>query len=226
MKKIRLIVLVGVFSVFITSIKGQGFLNLDFEAASNVVYNSENPINNALPDWSVYIGTSQANQIFVGQPSIYASELLATDAVNEVIDGNFSLAIQAFTASLDQTAMVPADAESLLFEMRGSPTQNGGFLSIFLGGEALSYSALSSGPNYILYGANIPFGLAGQTETLSFFSTAIGNEVPLWVLDEIQFSPSPVPEPDEPSLIGAAAIVLFSLRQWGRIRSWSTSEES
>jgi hypothetical protein len=175
MKKIRLIVLVGVFSVFITSIKGQSFLNLDFEAATKVVYNSENPINNALPDWSVYIGTSQANQIFVGQPSIYASELLTTGAVNEVIDGNFSLAIQSLGASLDQTAMVPAGAESLLFDMRGSPTQYGGSLSVSLGGEALSYSAISSGPNYTLYGANIPFGLAGQTETLSFFSTGVGG---------------------------------------------------
>jgi PEP-CTERM motif len=62
-----------------------------------------------------------------------------------------------------------------------------------MGGQNISYSAISIGPNYTSYGGNIPSGLAGQIEQLTFDAPEGGNNY--WEIDDIQFSPSFIPEP-------------------------------
>ena len=80
---------------------------------------------------------------------------------------------------------------------------------ITLGGQHLSYSALSTGPDYTVYGATIPAGMDGQLESLVFGCQLGSGGV---VLDNIEFSPMSVPEPGVFALIGLGAILLGSLR--------------
>ncbi|HUA65395.1 MAG TPA: PEP-CTERM sorting domain-containing protein [Alphaproteobacteria bacterium] len=72
-----------------------------------------------------------------------------------------------------------------------------------MGGQNLPYSTLSTGPNYTVYGANIPAALDGQMETLDLFLNG-GQSL----LDNIEFSPLSVPEPSEWALIGIGTILL------------------
>lgn len=102
--------------------------------------------------------------------------------------------------SISQTGLVPDNAESLQFESSSYVD-----LYVTLGGQTLSYSALSQGPDYTVYGANIPASMDGQMETLTFYINGPGGSL----LDDIVFSPS-VPEPSECALLGFGAI-LFGL---------------
>ena len=105
--------------------------------------------------------------------------------------------------------MVPASALSLSFK-----AQSGiGTLLVSLGGQNLSFLALATGSNYTLCGANIPVGLAGQSEQLEF--TALAGNNNYWTLDDIQFSSSSVPEPNELAL-AALGTLLFAFRRWKR----------
>jgi hypothetical protein len=121
------------------------------------------------------------------------------------LSGNLSVGLY-LNSSISQTAMVPGNAESLQFE---AVMPGGADFSVTLGGQKLSYSALFDGPDYIEYGANIPSDLDGQTEALIFGCQGPGSGDVL--LDDIEFSTSPIPEPSEYALIGLGTM-LFCLR--------------
>jgi hypothetical protein len=125
------------------------------------------------------------------------------------LSGN-SLSVGLYQDSaISQTGLVPTNAESLQFEASSPIPGVAGFL-VTLGGQSLSYSVLSEGPDYTdVYGANIPANLDGLTEALTF--SCLGNGSGNVLLDDIDFSPMSVPEPSEYALIGLGAI-LFGLR--------------
>jgi hypothetical protein len=79
-----------------------------------------------------------------------------------------------------------------------------------LGNQNISFSALSTGANYTLYGGNIPLAFAGQSEQLMFSALEGEN---FWNIDDIQFSSTAVPEPNEFAL-GALGALLLGLRRW------------
>jgi hypothetical protein len=196
---------------------GQGtFQNLDFESATIIpvvggpAYPYSVTVADAMPGWAVYYGASQQSLISYNAPALGSTwvTLYATNGVQ--ISGNDSVLLQggltASSASISQTALVPASAESLLFEAR--PQISAGTLEVSLGGQNLSLFALSNGPNYTLYGANIP-GFAGQVEQLTFSAlrapTVYGND---WNIDNIQFSDQSVPEPGVFGLSALGALLL------------------
>jgi len=86
-----------------------------------------------------------------------------------------------------------------------------GTFQVFVGGQNVPFSALGLGPNYTLYGANIS-AWAGDTEQLTFSAMEGGQGVGLnnWVLDDISFSPTGVPEPD-PFILTGLGGTLFAL---------------
>jgi hypothetical protein len=88
---------------------------------------------------------------------------------------------------------------------------------VSLGGQNLSYFALSNGPNYTLYGGNIPSAFAGKSEQLMFSALEGEN---FWEIDDIQFSSSPVPEPSELAL-AALGTLLLGFRRWTKLSSLS-----
>jgi hypothetical protein len=205
-----------------TSAQGQDtFQNLDFQAAQ-LTFESSNSIeiatSNALPGWSAFSGTSQLSAVpyFNGSAFAYAVALVGTNAFN--VDGNFATFLSQGGSvgsdiygpgSISQTGTVPVGSKTLLFYAFSAPSSS---LLVALNGQNLSYEAVSSVANssyfspVTLYGADIS-GYAGQTETLQFSVTSRYS-----VLDDIQFSSQPVPEPSVLALLLVASGILALLR--------------
>lgn len=198
---------VSVVVIFATEAAwGQGaFQNLNFEAA-RIIFSNNSTVDvattNALPGWSAFSGTSQLTAIpYNGFGAIYPVELFGSNSL--VISGNFSIEIGQGShpglGSISQTGLVPADARSLIF--KGSWTSLVP-VGVSLGGQGLSYSALSSGSNYTLYGVDIS-SFSGQTASLAF-SAPSGL---LYLIDDIQFSTTTVPEPSSLALCLTGGII-------------------
>ncbi len=192
----------------------QGFVNLNFEAANLSAYGAGPavvPVTNAIPGWSAYVGNSPQtsilyNNVALGNTSI---AIFSTNGFNGVIDGTYSInlfgGLTDTSASISQTGVVPASAQTLLFEAK--PVI--GTLLVSLGGQSLSFYTLSTGSGYSLYAADIS-AFANQTEDLTFSALQGGNNY--WTIDDIQFSSSPIPEPSTLSLIALGGLFLARLR--------------
>jgi hypothetical protein len=201
----------------------QGFVNLNFESAQIIPipdgdFGPETiATSNAVPGWTVYYGfsgTSQQQTEMTYNDFALGSTFVTLFATNgQQIAGNFSVYLQggstAPAASISQTGLVPVGSQSLLFDAQpGVPS----LLTVSLGGQNISFNAISNGPNYTLYGGDIS-AFAGQTEQLMFSALEEnGND---WNIDNIQFSTSPVPEPSELAL-GALGALLLGFRCWKR----------
>jgi hypothetical protein len=209
----RITMTLAVAAIFIISARGQGFLNLNFESAQNLPGNPPEDgvsvaVTNALPDWTAYFDSAALADIYY--VSNYfpggSSSSVELEGGSLAISGDFS--VELFSdGSISQTGLVPDNAESLQFEVHG-PGPGGSIgpgFSVTLGGQSLSYSAVSAGPDYIVYGASIPANLDGQTEALSFLCVGPGSG--LDVLDNIQFSTLPIPEPGELALAVTGAVL-------------------
>lgn len=205
---------------------GQDFVNLDFENATIIsdltsgyypyaVYASE-----AAPGWTVtgFLGPTDLlyNDQSLGATSAALFGLNSTYSPPP-LDGAFSIDLYGGApgpgamppgASISQTGLVPVSARSILFIANlagGSPT-----LLVSLGGRNIPYSAVSTGPGYTMYGGNIPV-FAGRSENLTF--TALEGVNNYCELDDIQFSPSSVPEPSTLSLFSICVLLL-----WWRVK--------
>lgn len=98
------------------------------------------------------------------------------------------------------------------------PWPGSGGLEVLVGNQVVPITAVGSGPNYTLYGANIS-AWAGDTEQLTFaaqevFTAGLNN----WVLDDISFSPQTVPEPSPLALTGAGALLFALYRRFASKR--------
>jgi PEP-CTERM motif len=185
-----------------SSVHAQGsFQNLDFESAQIILVASDLvATTNALPGWTVFVGTNQQTDVFYNFMSSETVNLVGSNSM--VLDGNFSVQFDPennVPISISQTGLVPAGTESLLFEAKlfGSAT-----MSVYLGGQDLSYVAMTTTANYTVYGADIS-AFANQTETLTFSALTPFAATGLddWTIDDIQFSPSIVPEPSSSLLL-------------------------
>ena len=103
-----------------------------------------------------------------------------------------------------QSGMIPLDSRSLQF------LGNAYLPQVSLGGTALSFVPLSTGSNYVMYGADItPF--AGQELELRFTAPLDMDRIFPYrtdsFLDSIQFSTTPVPEPSTFALFAVAGTI-------------------
>ena len=202
------------------------FQNLNFESATLSPippgqYGGEVPISEALPGWTGSINGTPVTQVLqnnitLGEASI---DILGPswNSVNPgIIDGNYTVFLQAFAASqgevsLSQDGTVPVTASSIQFSI-WSQSSPANFLVSFAGNSlspiVLSSGTSPSGQQYNNYGANIlPY--AGQTGQLEF--SAFANGQLGWIeLDDISFSTQGVPEPDAFILTGLGG-TLFAL---------------
>jgi hypothetical protein len=221
--KIEIGILLAVFALRGNG-AAQGFVNLDFENAQIVplagspYYPYGIAATNALPGWTVFVGNSQQSQITYNDPAL-GSTWVNLWATNEyVIDGDYSVLLQGglndsgdSSASISQIGLVPVGTESLLFKAQTYPNGElpAGSLLVSLGGQNISFFVVSTEPNYTLYGGNIPSAFAGQSEQLTIsalegYSTDYG-----WTIDDIQFSPSSVPEPNVLCLSALSGLLLM-----------------
>jgi hypothetical protein len=201
------------------------FQNLDFEEATVPLSSfGDYSVASALPDWSVYYGTAQQTEVLVNATPLDAPTvtLWTSDApiIGGIIDGNFSAFMlggdtpNTQGVSISQTGLIPDGTRSLFFKAEG-----GGQLDVELGSQPVFFTAVGSGPNYTLYGANIS-AWAGQTAQLTFTVPGAPHQPSMesgWEIDDISFSPiSVVPEASPLVLTGFGAL-LFGV--YNRLRS-------
>ena len=219
MRCVRVAVAVGAFPAL-----GQSsFQNLDFESA--LIDQAQPPgfvsITDALPGWSVYYGTNQQTQVLfnVVEHGGTVVDLLGangsslTDSYRS-IQGGFSVLLQGGViggavlyptpASIRQMGLVPVGSHSIMFKAQPED----GTLTVSLGGVTVPYFALSTGPNYTLYGGDVS-AFAGQTVELDLsLSRAPGADYSNLNVDSIEFSASTIPEPSVLTLSALGTVLL------------------
>jgi hypothetical protein len=194
----------------------QGFVNLNFESAQIIPiaggpYVNSIATSNALPGWTVLYGSSQQSVMSYNAPALGSTfvTLYATNGLQ--LAGNYSVLLQgggtASAATISQTGLVPADALSLLFYGAANSSLSSG-LVVSLGGQDISFSAISNELNYTLYGGNIPSDMAGLSEPLTFSALEAFGGYNNWNIDDIQFSSSAVPEPSTLALCALGGLFL------------------
>jgi len=195
----------------------QGFINLNFESATIVpimgspLYPYAIATTDALPGWTVttYQQTTPATQITYNDPALGSSAVNLWATNGQQISGNYSVLLQGGVGpgvSINQSGSVPGGTQSLLFEAQPGL----GTLLVSLGGQNIPFFAIGTGPNYTLYGGDASM-FAGQNDQLIF--SAVGGGDNNWNIDNIVFSPSPIPEPSTLALAAAGALLL-GLARW------------
>ena len=216
---LKIIIIITVALQGSISLYSQGFINFNFESARVV---SANPpdltfidASRAFPGWTVYGGTPDSptsvvfSSVFYNNLSLGGAmvSLQDTNAVNGIplpLQGNYSVLLEGSipqaqsTASIGQVGTIPVMAQTLTFwgDVYGS-------LQISFGGQLLNYLLVGSTPNYNIYSADIS-AFSGQTGQLLF--TAQTQTYAL--LDNIQFSNIPVPEPGTWSLLALGVTLI------------------
>jgi hypothetical protein len=190
------------------------FVNLDFEQATIVAGSGGLGVvaSNAIPGWTAYTyGTPQTviayDTISLGGALVSIHD---TNGFEPILQGRYSLLLQGQfaststndTAAIAQTGHIPTTVQSLtFFGVLGS------FQTTF-NGQVIPLIAIGSGANYTIYGGDIS-SFAGQTGELRF--TALNNGRGL--IDNIQFSSQPIPEPSSWALFGVGALLLGFFRR-------------
>jgi PEP-CTERM motif len=192
----------------------QGFVNLNFEQS---VINSGTSGTANVSGWTEYNGWSDVNYSG-GMTVVYNNQTLddsgialeGTDYWTPAIQGKYSILLFGGSiyaenstngAAIGQTGQIPASAQSI--------TYWGSALQVTFDGQPLSFTTISNEPNYTVWGADIS-AYAGQTGQLLFTAPWPNGG---GLLDNIQFSSSPVPEPSALALFTLGG-VLLAWRQW------------
>lgn len=211
--------------LFSSCLTATAFENLDFEDAMPVITGDDfgdccgQSAEDLLPHWTTeyyqddvwhpgdvyynfgHIGFSPPIFKVVDNPVAYT--LPPSWPSSHPHNGVYSLLIDSlgFPVNLFQEGAVPTDALSIQFSVLflTFDMENGPFnqplpsedLHVYLGGEELRLLELAPNSTYRRFGANIPFHFAGSQAELRF--SMFGEQ--LLGLDDIQFSPHPIPEP-------------------------------
>ena len=184
------------------------FVNLDFEATTVPVYLTAYPygrlpVSQALPGWSVLENNVPVSAVCY---NTCFNTILWANAYSppQSLGGNFSVCFIPIDTlcSLSQVGTLPSDAKSLRFRTCGILDPEA--LSVSFAGNSLATVVMWSGANGYFqdFGADIS-ALAGSTGELRFTYHG-GNSC----LDDITFSPNPVPEPGVWVLLGLGALAL------------------
>jgi hypothetical protein len=197
----------------------QGFINLDFEQA--VVVPTE-PTYGFL-DWSLAVpgwGPSMS-PLYYGQGHLGVEPLyLLMDSTSPVwapgtqLAGNYSLAFASghggndpsgpwLNVGIVQSGFVPNSTQSIRLLATGP-------FEVFLGGVGIPMLSLGG----ISYGGDVS-GFAGTTAQLVIGNSANVNDYTWSIVDNILFSPAPIPEPSKVVLLLFGAPLLgWRWRRW------------
>lgn len=188
------------------------FSNLDFEnpVIPLTPVNSQVPTMDAIPGWTAYTYGSSLSTIFYNTVSLGAAavSLQGPGSAEPVPHGSYFVVLQGSTAStpgaaaIGQIGQIPMAAESLTFWGYAAPND------VSFNGQTLSLQLLASAAHYNIYAADIST-YAGQTGQL-LFTTPPNQED---YIDDIQFSPSSVPEPETWTLLLWAALSCGAARK-------------
>jgi hypothetical protein len=218
--------LILILLVAVQSGHSQDFVNLDFEnpiLPLSPIYNQVSA-GNAIPGWTAYFDGNSASTIGYDSVSLGGEYIFLYDANAPStspldisllpIQGSYSVLLQGPSPGLEtsvaigQTGTIPSTAQSLTFFGNLAGNLQGGALQVTFNGLPVDYQVTESTANYNIYAADIS-AYAGQTGQL-LFMTPVQTFA---LLDNIQFSPSPVPEPGKLAL-GAIGALLLGYRRW------------
>jgi hypothetical protein len=205
---------------------GQGsFENLDFESA-HIIPIADGPYgpfsiatSNALPGWSAYFGASQQTVMFYNGHTVATTSVALFADTRQELAGHCSVFLQGGissfppAASIAQTGVVPAAAQSILFFAK-QMSSSAAVLLVSLGAQNLSLVEMSSTQSYTVYGADIS-AFAGQTTVLTLTAPAITDDSNQWLIDNIEFSNQAIPEPGVVG-ISMVGVLLVGRRGPGR----------
>jgi hypothetical protein len=224
--KIRCVFSRGVVLLLLVQIcHGQSFVNLDFEDANVSGYSpgvNAIPVVEAFPGWSasysdpnlplpVEVSNVGYDAISLGGAVISINDT-SSFGIFKPIDGNYSAFLFGgkstfgnFTSStLSQTGLVPIGTKSLTVSVQYA--LNATPLNMSVNGQTISAT------QFFAYDIS---AFAGQTVTLSFTEPApVGISPSLAILDDITFSPDPVPEPSTSGLITMSILFFCSRMVW------------
>lgn len=219
---------------------GADFQNLDFEAGP--IYNSPDPAAiypDVLPNWTVRFGNTiqpgaSCNNFILDYPVVALMSQGGFLETNYVIAGDRSVYLQssaslgdplsAINVSISQVGVVPAVAQSLVFDARNQWYSSfpipPGLFNVTMDGVAVPLIPLTSDGGNVTYAANIA-NWSGQTTELSIgvlASSAWGgaNWEGWSVVDSIRFSAESVPEPTVVALVGLSWVLLGLWRTKGK----------
>jgi hypothetical protein len=110
------------------------------------------------------------------------------------------------TASIAQTAMIPSSAESIVFTA-SFPDRGAGW-QITINGQPILVSQIGTISSYYAVFAGNVAAYAGHLDQLEFTALYTTTEANNLYLDNIQFSASPVPEPNSSGLFALGGMFL------------------
>jgi hypothetical protein len=164
----------------------------------------------ALPHWTPVEDSTVVTAVWGGGALDETSIALLSASNGSPIDGNYSVNLYAFadaplnlykTASISQTGDVPANARSIQFLMRPYPPNVVQATPLVtLNGTVINVFPISTNGAVFTMGGDIT-AFAGTTAQLTIkVAGTPGGAFPYYVenyfdLDDISFSPTPVPEP-------------------------------
>ena len=233
MKPMPIICLIVVSFQLAENVYAQGFVNLDFETTKITLTNFGRYVA-TVPGWSwTPLGnfvngdtnTVAYNDIALDAPAVTLQGTNSPYA--PAIHGRYSILLQGgdqFVLSntngsaIWQTGQIPVTAESLMYwGGRGSFNgQSQGALQVSFNGQSLTPVAISTTANYTVWGIDIS-AYAGQTGELRFTKPWLPtNDSDGVLLDNIQFSSSPIPEPSALALCGVSLLLFLGIRQLTR----------
>ena len=216
MKLLRFTSFAAVLITGLYSATAQGFVNLGFEntTITTVSFPGGDRYTATIPGWSWntfnYVNGDPnsvgLNELAISAPATTLHGL--NSPFFPAILGSYSVLLQGGDtsgsmiygtngASIFQTASIPVTSQSLIFA-------GGSSLQVRFNGQILTPIALSNAPSYTIWGADIS-AYAGQSGELRF--TAPWRSAS--ILDGVQFSPTPVPEPSALMLSGLFIVCLL-----------------
>jgi hypothetical protein len=204
---------------------GQGFVNMDFEdtTITAILINSFTGYYDYIATVPGWTWSPENNDAAVNADTMVSLNDIALDSSAVTLQGTnssfapslhgmYSIFLQGGSASVPstsysaiwQTGQIPATAKSLIYW--------GGALQISFNGQLLTPVAIGNAANYTVWGVDIsPY--AGQTGELRFTKPWLDtNFSDGALLDNIQFSPVPVPEPSALALYGVFVLCLSGTR--------------
>jgi hypothetical protein len=211
-------VLPGVLLIAETTMLGQGtFRNLDFESANIPVVPAGQlgrlvSPEDGLPGWTVYAPSLVHNGLPAGGSAvvIFGPEWSSS----AILQGRYSVGIFTGVSGIEaigQSGRIPEKAKSVQFF--GKP----GVVNVAMTfrGNPLSFFDLGGNDHSHIYGADIS-GYAGQTGELRFTGVPpLPNSSNSAFIDNIEFSPIPIPEPTTLTLL-FGGLLGFTLVSSGR----------
>ena len=202
------------FLILWQNAQGQGFVNLNFESATIAPTppgGSTFPADptQALPGWTVGGANTVVsyNDLSLGAPAV---DLMGPNFPNGAgytpLQGSYSVLLQYFgidgsPPTLSQTATVPSGTQSITFLVpSGQNVADSTATVVTLNGVNIPLVPIDGD----LVAGNVS-AFAGSPAQLTF--STINSDVSVY-FDDIQFSPSAVPEPNSFGLFGLGGLLL------------------